>query len=89
MRGYREVCKEQSVPDDFSLFDNLIRQKFSSNGSNHLIVLGDKSAQTNACFHVPTQGVRLRCQLHRLESHILLSNEYRHLHHVQTVKEIQ
>src|ERR1700733_12277231 len=45
---------------DFSLLGNLIRRKFSSNDSNLLIVMGDKSAQTAACFHAPTQGVGLR-----------------------------
>src|SRR5579859_844834 len=45
---------------DFSLLGNLICRKFSSNGSNPLIVMGDKSVQTVTRFHAPTQGVRLR-----------------------------
>jgi len=56
---------------------NLIRQKFSSNGSNPLIVMGDKSTQTVACFHAPTAGVGLRYQLHRLGFRVLLLDEYR------------
>src|SRR5579859_7575897 len=62
---------------DFSLLGNLICSKFSSNSSNPLIVMGDKSTQTVAHFHVPTQGVRLRYQLHRLGFHVLLLDEYR------------
>jgi hypothetical protein len=48
---------------DFSLLGNLLRRKFSSNGSDPLIVMGDKAAQTAARFHAPTQGVGLRYQL--------------------------
>jgi hypothetical protein len=63
---------------DFSLLGSLIRRKFSSeDGSNPLIVMGDKSAQTCARFHAPTQGVGLRYQLHRLGFRILLLDEYR------------
>jgi hypothetical protein len=62
---------------DLSLLGNLIRRKFSSNGSNPLIVIGDKSAQTAARFHAPTQGVELRYQLHRLGFRVLLMDEYR------------
>src|SRR5579859_3017853 len=43
---------------DFSLLGNLIRQKFSSNSGNPLIVMGDKSVQTVTHFHTPTQGPR-------------------------------
>jgi len=62
---------------DFSLLGNLIRRKFSSNSSNPLIVMGDKSTQTIARFHAPTQGIRLRYQLHRLGFRVLLLDEYR------------
>src|SRR5579859_3742790 len=62
---------------DFSLLGNLIRRKFSSNGSNPLIVMGDKSAQTVARFHAPTQGVRLQYQLHQLRFRVLLLDKYR------------
>jgi hypothetical protein len=62
---------------DLSLLGNLIRRKFSSDGSTPLIVMGDKSAQTIARFHAPTKGVRLRCQLHRLGFRVLLLDEYR------------
>jgi hypothetical protein len=59
---------------DFSLLGNLIRRKF---GSNPLIIMGDKSAQTAARFHPSTQGVGLRYQLHRLGFRVLLLDEYR------------
>src|SRR5579859_6811060 len=59
---------------DFSLLGNLIRRKF---GSNPLIIMGDKSAQTAARFHAPTQGIGLRYQLYRLGFHVLLLDEYR------------
>src|SRR5204863_8381230 len=62
---------------DFSLLGNLIRRKFSSNSSNPLIVMGDKSTQTIARFHAPTQGVGLRYQLYRLGFRVLLLDEYR------------
>src|SRR5579859_2150749 len=62
---------------DFSLLGNLIRRKFSSNGSNPMIVMEDKSTQTVARFHTPTQGVRLWYQLHRLGFRVLLWDEYR------------
>jgi len=62
---------------DFSLLGNLIRRKFSSNGNNPLIVMGDKSTQTVARFHSPIQGVRLRYQLHQLGFRVLLLDEYR------------
>src|SRR5579859_4217159 len=42
---------------DFSLLGNLICCKF---GSNPLIIMGDKSTQTAAHFHTPTQGIGLR-----------------------------
>src|SRR5579859_2360922 len=61
---------------DFSLLGNLICRKFSSNCSNPLIVMGDKSAQTVARFHTPTQGVRLQYQLHLLGFRVLLLDEY-------------
>src|SRR5579859_7453291 len=38
---------------DFSLLGNLICRKF---GSNPLIIMGDKSAQTATRFHAPIQG---------------------------------
>src|SRR5579859_7308951 len=41
---------------DFSLLGNLIRRKF---GSNPLIIMGDKSAQTAARFHAPTPRDRV------------------------------
>src|SRR5579859_18015 len=47
---------------DFSLLGNLIHRKF---GSNPLIIMGDKSAQTATRFHAPTQGIGLRYQLYR------------------------
>ena len=62
---------------DFSLLGNLIRRKFSSNGSNPLIVMGDKSTQTVPRFHAATQGIGLRYQLHRLGFRVLLLDEYR------------
>src|SRR5579859_5709011 len=46
---------------DFSLLGNLIRHKF---GSNPLIIMGDKSTQTAARFHAPTEGIGLRYQLY-------------------------
>jgi hypothetical protein len=39
--------------------------------------MGDKSTQTVARFHAPTQGVGLRYQLHRLGFRVLLLDEYR------------
>jgi hypothetical protein len=59
---------------DLSLLGNLIRRKF---GSNPLIVMGDKSAQTTVRFQPPTQGVAMRYQLYRLRFHVMLVDEYR------------
>src|SRR5579859_433983 len=39
--------------------------------------MGDKSAQTAARFHVPTQGIGLQYQLYRLGFRVLLLDEYR------------
>src|SRR5579859_6658760 len=71
---YRKIRWRTSIGKqrDFSLLGNLMRRKFSSNSSNPLIVIGDKSMQTVARFHAPTQGVRLWYQLHRLRFRVLL-----------------
>jgi len=69
IRWWTSIGKQR----DFSLLGNLIRCEF---GSNPLIIMGDKSAQTAALFHAPTQGIGLRYQLYRLGFRILLLDEY-------------
>src|SRR5579859_6844018 len=70
IRWWTSIGKQR----DFSLLGNLVCHKF---GSNPLIIMGDKSAQTAAHFHAPTQGIRLRYQLYRLGFRVLLLDEYR------------
>src|SRR5579859_2746142 len=48
IRWWTSIRKQR----DFSLLGNLTRRKF---GSNPLIIMGDKSVQTAACFHIPTR----------------------------------
>src|SRR5579859_7402300 len=69
IRWWTSIGKQR----DFSLLGNLISCEF---GSNPLIIMGDKSAQTAALFHAPTQGIGLRYQLYRLGFRILLLDEY-------------
>src|SRR5579859_1391654 len=88
---FRKIRWRSSIgkQTDFSLLGNLIGRKFSSNSSNPLIVIGDKSAQTVAHFQAQPKGSDY--SINYIDSGFVSScwTSIIRLHYVQTVKEIR